>query len=357
MRTLQGRSFQGTLIALLLVTTGIAAWALWQGLTGWFEALGFVTGAVCVWLTTKEHIWNWPIGLVNSAASAIVFFDQRLNNDAALQVIYFVLGILGWYWWLRGGTGKTALQIGETSRKEWPWLAAIMVLGTMALTALNYRILGAAPFLDAATTVVSLVAQYMITRKSIENWLLWIAVDLVYVPLYCWKGLYLFALLYAVFTLMAIAGLREWTRLRAEQGLGSSKAPLWRPTLAFIAIGAVTWGWMGWESLRFERFFGDTLRVVRASDSATLQFVAAGAAPNKLSDAEFLIIKSEVLDPLAWHPGERWRESNPLTRPAITLEFSAGTDKATFHIDSYAQTRVDGKLASVEAWVRALPQP
>jgi len=351
------RSFQGTLIALLVATTGIAAWALWQGLTGWFEALGFVTGAVCVWLTTKEHIWNWPIGLVNSAASAIVFFDQRLNNDGALQVIYFILGILGWYWWLRGGAGKTALHIGETSRKEWPWLIAVIVVGTTALTTLNYRILGAAPFLDAATTVVSLAAQYMLTRKSIENWLLWIAVDLVYVPLYCWKGLYLFALLYAVFTLMAIAGLREWARLRAEQGLGSSRPPLWRPTVAFIAVGAVVWGWMAWESLRFERYFGDALRIVRSSDAATIQFIGADAAPSKLSDEQLLVAKSEVLDPLAWRPGERCREAKPETTPILTLEFAAGSEKVTFHIDGYGQTRVDGKLASVEAWVRALPQP
>src|SRR4051794_32099592 len=91
---------------LSLLTTAvsvIAAVMAALGYASWLEAASFVTGAVCVWLTVKENVWNFPIGLLNVATFSIVFFESRLFADAGLQVVYFVLGVMGWYLWLYGG--------------------------------------------------------------------------------------------------------------------------------------------------------------------------------------------------------------------------------------------------------------
>jgi len=209
-----------TATALFAAVCAIAAYAVAKGLSQPIEAIAFVTGALCVWLVVKDHIWNWPIGLVNSAASVVVFWQAKLYGDGVLQVIYFVLGVYGWYWWLYGGEDKTKLTILKSPRAETMAVMVVSVVATGGLTAWLAHVHDAAPFLDAATTVFSLAAQYLLTRKYVENWLFWIAVDIVYVPLYWWRGLYLMAVLYAVFLGMATAGYFEWRR-KFEEGTRS----------------------------------------------------------------------------------------------------------------------------------------
>ncbi len=82
------------------------------------EVLGFITGAVSVWLTVKQNVWNWPIGIANSAFYVIVFFQARLFADSSLNVLYVALGFLGWYWWLRGGAHRTSLKVGRISKRS-----------------------------------------------------------------------------------------------------------------------------------------------------------------------------------------------------------------------------------------------
>src|SRR3954453_5767037 len=79
------------------------------------EALGFITGAICVWLTVKQNIWNWPIGIANNVFYIVLFFEARLFADMSLQIVYVVLGALGWYWWLRGGENRTRLLVSKTN--------------------------------------------------------------------------------------------------------------------------------------------------------------------------------------------------------------------------------------------------
>ncbi|MDO8507372.1 MAG: nicotinamide riboside transporter PnuC [bacterium] len=177
------------------------------------EVFGFITGATCVWLVAKDNIWNWPIGIANSIFYVIVFFNARLFADMSLQVIYIILGFMGWYWWLRGGENKTRLKVLKVSKKEVVTLLAIAVVSTFVMMQYLTKINDSAPFLDALTTVMSLVAQYMLTRKYIENWFVWLSVDVIYVGLYASRGLYLTSVLYALFFCMCLVGLKEWRKL------------------------------------------------------------------------------------------------------------------------------------------------
>ncbi len=186
------------------------------------EAAAALFGVVAVWLTTRENVWCWPLGLVNVALSGIVFYEARLYADAGLQVVYVALCLYGWYQWLRGGPGKGALRV---SRTPGAWLVGLFALGawTAVLLGLALRSLTDAslPFWDSSTTAFSLVAQGMQTRKWIENWPIWIAVDLVYVGMYVYKELFLMAALYLVFLVLAVMGLRQWSGSMAGTRLPS----------------------------------------------------------------------------------------------------------------------------------------
>ncbi|MCX6378083.1 MAG: nicotinamide riboside transporter PnuC [Armatimonadetes bacterium] len=174
------------------------------------EVFAVITGAVCVWLAIIEHIANWFVAILSSVAYIVLFRHSRLYSDMGLQVVYVVLGLWGWYNWLYGGRGHGELGVTRTPKREWLllWLAGLF--GTALLWRVNLFFNGAAPFWDACLTAFSLVAQYMITRKYIENWMLWILVDAIYVPLYLSRKLYPTAVLYALFVGLAIMGWQEW---------------------------------------------------------------------------------------------------------------------------------------------------
>lgn len=179
---------------------------------GLTEALGFITGAICVLLIVEENIWNFPIGIANNIFFIILFISAGLYGDMGLQVIYIVLAFHGWYEWLRGGQNRSSLQVSKTSIKMWMILISVGIASTWMLSLYLTRIHDTAPFLDALTTVLSLIAQYLLNLKRIENWWIWITADVIYIGLYMYKGLYLTSILYAIFILMCIAGLRAWHR-------------------------------------------------------------------------------------------------------------------------------------------------
>lgn len=160
----------------------------------------------------------WPVGIVNAAAWLVLFGGAGLYTDAGLQVVYIVLGIAGWYWWLRGGADRSRLGVSRTSRGDVYGLVVAGVAGTALLTALNLAFTDTnVPLPDAATTAVSLVAQYMMTRKLVASWYVWITVDVAYIALYIYKDLYLTALLMPVFIAMCIVGLRDWRRALVDE--------------------------------------------------------------------------------------------------------------------------------------------
>jgi nicotinamide mononucleotide transporter len=201
----------GWFLALLTVATAALAAALYgRGNASILEAIAFVTGAVCVWLTVRESVWNFPIGLLNVAAFAVVFFRAKLFGDAGLQIVYFGLTAVGWYWWLYGGERRTTLRISRTPRLEMALILVAAAVLTPGLWFVLTKLGGSTTFWDALTTALSLCAQWLLNRKRLENWFFWIAADLIYVPLYAYKSLYLSSILYTAFLAMCVIGVIQW---------------------------------------------------------------------------------------------------------------------------------------------------
>lgn len=185
------------------------------------EVLGFATGAACVWLTVKQNIWNWPIGIANNVFFIILFWNARLFADMGLQVVYVVLGLWGWYWWLFGGKNKSELKVSRCTKLEWVLILILSIISTYGMTLYLQSINDTAPFLDALTTIMSLAAQYLLTKKYLENWWIWISADVIYIGLYFYKSLYLTGVLYFIFLLMCIVGYRQW-----KQSFKNSQLPV-----------------------------------------------------------------------------------------------------------------------------------
>lgn len=208
------------LATLTAVVTVLAIIGVRMGVSKPLEAASVITGAVCVWLTVRENVWNFPISLANVSLFCVLFFGARLYADAGLQVVYFVLALIGWQLWLHGGERGTALRISRVSRGH----ARALVICGIVLTLVLWMTLryagGSASFFDALTTSISLCAQWLLNRKHVESWYAWIAADLIYVPLYAYKQLYLTAGLYAVFLVMAVMGLMHWRATWRAQGGG-----------------------------------------------------------------------------------------------------------------------------------------
>ena len=179
----------------------------------WLEAFGFVTGVLCVYLAARENVWNWPVAIVNAAAYTAVFLRAGLYSDTLLQVVYLTLSAYGWYQWKFGGTNRTELAITRASPRLWLMCVAVGLVSWVILSTVASRLPGTAlPRLDAALTSASFIAQWMMTRKIADNWLVWIAADAVYVPMFYTKGLCLTSALYAIFLILAVMGWLHWRR-------------------------------------------------------------------------------------------------------------------------------------------------
>ena len=177
----------------------------------WIEWVAAIAGAVSVYLSARENIWSWPTAIVNVSLYTLVFYESGLYSDMGLQVVYLALSIYGWYEWLHGGMNRGALRVSRASPKAWLVSGAIALVFWLALARYTATLKGVSfPYLDSGLTTLSLVAQWMMTRKILENWVLWIIADIVYVPMYMYKHLYVTAGLYAVFLCLAVMGLVSW---------------------------------------------------------------------------------------------------------------------------------------------------
>lgn len=176
------------------------------------ESAGFATGAASVWLAVRQSPGNWPFGVANAVILFVLFFRHRLYGDMALQVLFAAICLLGWYRWLFGGVGHSPLRVTRISRAGALAYAAAGVVATAVFTPYLRSINDASPLLDALTTVLSVEAQYLMTRKVIEHWLVWMVADVIYIWLYADRGLYVTSLLYVIFFAMCVAGWRDWRR-------------------------------------------------------------------------------------------------------------------------------------------------
>ena len=203
-------------LAAAVAPLNAVAFTLWGDPVSWAELFGFLTGGACVALTVRRSIANFPVGISNSAFFLVLFASARLWADSGLQVIYIVLGFIGWWQWLHGNARRGPLRVRGVSRVQFVWSVLAVVAGTSVLSPLLRSVHDSAPFLDALTTSLSLVAQWLLNGKWIESWYFWIAADSIYVPLYLSRGLNLTAVVYLLFLVLCVAGLRAWSRQHTE---------------------------------------------------------------------------------------------------------------------------------------------
>ena len=176
------------------------------------EWIAFFFTVANVWLTVKENIWCWPTGFVSVVLYAVVFYKARLYSSAALQIVFFVLTLYGWYEWLYGGKQQSELHVTATPRKWWPAVIALCVALTFGIGRFMQSYGAAFVYWDASIAAMSIVAQWMMAKKLLENWILWIIVNVLSIAVYARSHIYVTALLYAILLVLAWRGYVEWRR-------------------------------------------------------------------------------------------------------------------------------------------------
>jgi nicotinamide mononucleotide transporter len=175
------------------------------------EVTAALFGVASVYLSARQNVWNWPLGIINVTLYIFVFYEAKLYADMGLQAVYIVLAAYGWWHWLHGGANRGTLAVSRAPMRELILLGLAFLLGTAALSTVLARTTDASlPLADSALTAASLVAQYMMTRKYVECWLVWIVADAAYVVMFIYKGLWPTAGLYLLFTILAVVGWRHW---------------------------------------------------------------------------------------------------------------------------------------------------
>lgn len=183
----------------------------------WLELAGVATGIVCVYYNARQNVWGWVWSLVSVGIYFVIFLRTKLYADAGLQVFFFVVSGYGIYEWRFGGENRTVLPVSRFPTKFiLPTLLAGLAFWVGLSWVLHRYTDAALPYLDSALTTVSLVAQWMLARKYLENWLLWIGADVVYVGMYAFKDLYWTAFLYFVYLGLATMGYLAWRRNLSE---------------------------------------------------------------------------------------------------------------------------------------------
>lgn len=175
----------------------------------WVEGIAALFGLTSVWLTIKQKIWCWPVGLVQVFLYVFVFIDARLYADVVLHIVYIFLGIYGWVYW----SERKKIVLPISSSPDLPrWVVALLVSTFVSGYALGTFTRADAPYTDSFVVVASLIAQWLMARKKFESWYFWITADVVAIFLYLYKGLWITSALYSVFLAMAISGLIAWRR-------------------------------------------------------------------------------------------------------------------------------------------------
>lgn len=178
--------------------------------TTMLEWIGTITGFLCVYLAAKQHILNWPISVISVLTYAYIFYHSKLYGDAVLQLYFLSTAIYGWYYWSKKIREDDKPIVSFTNLEMLFTLIIIAILTVLLGTFLKKMTDSDVPYADGFCTAVSFVAQFLMTRKVLQNWLLWIFVDICYIPLYFHKGLLLTAILYFVFAIIAWTGYKDW---------------------------------------------------------------------------------------------------------------------------------------------------
>ena len=191
------------------------AFALWGSAVTWLEVIAFVLALATVALNIRVDARAWPLAIASSLLYFGLFWNSRLYGDASLQIFFAAVALWGWWQWLYGrqDDGRPLVVRCLTGPGRWLTLAAIALAWPLTGLFLRRWTDTDVPWWDAFPTAASVVGQFLLGRKYVENWPTWIAVDVVCVGLFAYKGLWLTVILYAVFIAMAFVGWRAWRRL------------------------------------------------------------------------------------------------------------------------------------------------
>ena len=175
------------------------------------ENIAIAITLVSVILTVIENIWCWPTSIVSVILYGIFFYQQKLYADAVLQVIYLLFSIYGWYEWLHGGKDDSPLEVRSIGART---LVLSLMTGAVASALCGFALQrwtdASLPWVDSSLSAFSLVAQWQMTKKYLQNWLIWISVDVIYIGMFAYKQVPKTAALYAVFLALATSGYFKW---------------------------------------------------------------------------------------------------------------------------------------------------
>jgi len=178
------------------------------------EVMGAILGILYIIFSVKQNILTWPTGLLTSLLYIVVFYSSKFYAGMGLQAYYVVISIYGWFYWLRGKHTQTQnIPVRKTSARLWGKLiiSSIFIYILLLFILLNFTD-SDIPYLDSLTTALSIVATWMLARKYIEHWLIWIFVDLLSSALYVYKNLWATVILFIIYTVMAYLGYTEWLK-------------------------------------------------------------------------------------------------------------------------------------------------
>jgi len=198
----------------------------WWHQQSWIELIGVLTGFICVYLAAINNIWNWPIAIISVVIYIFIFFDSRLFADMGLQVYFLVTNVYGWYYWSKKPATEKKIPVALITRKEIILSVIAVIVFTFILGTLLRYTPASYPYVDSFCTACSLVAQVFLARKVLENWLIWIFVDIVYVGVYIYKNLDLTAVMYAIYVGIALLGYIDWKKDYKKQQQSAIAADL-----------------------------------------------------------------------------------------------------------------------------------
>lgn len=183
----------------------------WDERVNWLEVAGFVLGLINIVLLVRRSVWNFPVAMVMVSLMGVVLFRSRLYSEAGLQGFFFVVNAYGWWLWSKAKGGESAVPVGWMGNRARAVWAVATALCSVSLGWIMHRFTNAAlPFADSAITGASIAAQFLLSFRKIENWALWVMIDVASVCLYLYRDLYLFAVLYVAFGVLSVIGFRKW---------------------------------------------------------------------------------------------------------------------------------------------------
>ena len=182
--------------------------------TNYLELFSALSGLIYIFLSVRQNIWLWPLGVFTSVLQASVFLNSKLYADMSLQVYYVIISIYGWYYWFFGKQkNEKKLPVITSNSKTWVYLIIITILLFFIIHHILKKYTNSdVPVLDSFTTAASITGTWMLARKYLENWIIWIVVDIISTGLYIYKELYYLAALYFILTVMAVKGYKEWKK-------------------------------------------------------------------------------------------------------------------------------------------------